>query len=85
MIAKLRDVKLPSIGESRMHWLHSAGVHTAYDVQRKGANGLNEIYSIGPTLALSLVEWAKTYIPANLPVDTSSRDYIQRLRVLKRK
>lgn len=84
MTARISDTRLPGIGEARIHWLHRAGIKTAYDVYDKGVEGMNDVYSIGPTLAESLVEWAHEHVPESFTIDNQSREYFDRLRALKR-
>src|SRR4051812_14442171 len=71
------------VGKSRLHWLHREGIKTAYDIHKAGSARLDEIYSIGPTLAESLVEWANSQIPPSEMFDWDEekhRSFIERVR-----
>ncbi len=85
MTARISDAGLPGIGESRIHWLHRAGIKTAYDVYSRGVEGMKDVYSIGPTLAEFLVEWAQEHVPESFTIDSHSREYVERLGALKRR
>jgi DNA-binding helix-hairpin-helix protein with protein kinase domain len=90
MTARISDASLPGIKEARIHWLHRAGIMTAYDVYSQGVEGMKDVHFIGPAFAQVLVEWAQGHVPDPLTLDSRSRDrfrseYLKRLRVLKRR
>ena len=84
MTARLCDVRLAGIGQSRIDALHRAGIHTAYDVHRNGPEGLCQVPSIGTKLASSLLEWAQTHLPDSFTINKRDSEYIRRIRILKR-